>query len=247
MRSTLRSRSSHELPHKGVSETTRPPSRLLRHRKSDCEDFRKPCGLPLLVSFTKARAATPQRAVPPTIHSPTSTSTDDDVPPTQRSIPRREHELMDWRHHAICRDRTLTVRPSGTLVGLLQIEQAKAVCRRCPVTQDCPSWGSRPARMPACGARCPRTSGAPSNGATPGPGPGWRVRRFRAVRSALRRPQVERQLTSTPAPPSALPHHRCRVRRRPGSARFAVQPVALGRVEIAGNPTPSSRTMTVSV
>ena len=49
---------------------------------------------------------------------------------------------MDWRHDAICRDEDPELFfPIGTSgPALLQVEQAKAVCRRCPVTEECLSW-----------------------------------------------------------------------------------------------------------
>ena len=49
---------------------------------------------------------------------------------------------MDWRHRAICRDGDpeLFFPIGNTGPALLQIEQAKAVCRRCPVSQDCLTW-----------------------------------------------------------------------------------------------------------
>lgn len=46
---------------------------------------------------------------------------------------------MDWRHRALCRDEDpelfFPVGNSGP--ALLQIEQAKAVCARCPVREQC--------------------------------------------------------------------------------------------------------------
>jgi WhiB family transcriptional regulator, redox-sensing transcriptional regulator len=49
---------------------------------------------------------------------------------------------MDWRHRAACRDEDpelfYPVGDSGP--ALLQIAEAKAVCRRCPVIRDCLSW-----------------------------------------------------------------------------------------------------------
>lgn len=49
---------------------------------------------------------------------------------------------MDWRHHAICRDEDpelfFPIGDSGP--ALVQIEQAKTVCRRCPVTEECLKW-----------------------------------------------------------------------------------------------------------
>lgn len=49
---------------------------------------------------------------------------------------------MDWRHQAICRDTDPEVFfPIGTTgPALTQVEQAKVVCRRCPVVQDCLTW-----------------------------------------------------------------------------------------------------------
>lgn len=49
---------------------------------------------------------------------------------------------MDWRHRSACRDEDpelfFPVGNSGP--ALLQIAEAKAVCRRCPVIGDCLSW-----------------------------------------------------------------------------------------------------------
>ncbi|MBN9608608.1 MAG: WhiB family transcriptional regulator [Actinobacteria bacterium 69-20] len=46
---------------------------------------------------------------------------------------------MDWRHRALCRDEDpelfFPIGNSGP--ALLQIEQAKAVCARCPVREQC--------------------------------------------------------------------------------------------------------------
>jgi WhiB family redox-sensing transcriptional regulator len=49
---------------------------------------------------------------------------------------------MDWRHRAICRDEDpeLFFPIGNTGPALLQIEQAKSVCRRCPVIPDCLAW-----------------------------------------------------------------------------------------------------------
>ncbi|MDR1999539.1 MAG: WhiB family transcriptional regulator, partial [Frankiaceae bacterium] len=45
---------------------------------------------------------------------------------------------MDWRHRAVCRDEDpeLFFPIGNTGPALVQIEQAKAVCRRCEVSQD---------------------------------------------------------------------------------------------------------------
>ncbi|MFJ1868712.1 WhiB family transcriptional regulator [Streptomyces sp. NPDC088097] len=49
---------------------------------------------------------------------------------------------MDWRHEAACRaedpDLFFAIGTNGP--ALLQIEEAKAVCRRCPVLRDCLRW-----------------------------------------------------------------------------------------------------------
>lgn len=49
---------------------------------------------------------------------------------------------MDWRHRAICRDVDPELFfPIGTTgPAAVQVEQAKVVCRRCPVVSDCLSW-----------------------------------------------------------------------------------------------------------
>ncbi|MFD5412451.1 WhiB family transcriptional regulator [Streptomyces nojiriensis] len=50
---------------------------------------------------------------------------------------------MDWRHQAACRetDPELFFPIGNTGPALLQIEEAKAVCRRrCPVKEQCLQW-----------------------------------------------------------------------------------------------------------
>ena len=49
---------------------------------------------------------------------------------------------MDWRHRAACRDEDPELFfPSGnTGPALLQIEEARAVCRRCEVVDECLQW-----------------------------------------------------------------------------------------------------------
>ncbi|WP_217231330.1 WhiB family transcriptional regulator [Streptomyces anulatus] len=49
---------------------------------------------------------------------------------------------MNWRHNAVCRteDPELFFPIGTTGPALLQIEEAKAVCRRCPVTEQCLQW-----------------------------------------------------------------------------------------------------------
>lgn len=49
---------------------------------------------------------------------------------------------MDWRHQAQCTDEDPELFfPVGNAgPALLQIEEAKAVCRRCPVMDHCLQW-----------------------------------------------------------------------------------------------------------
>lgn len=48
----------------------------------------------------------------------------------------------NWRHRAVCRDENpeLFFPPGNTGLSLLQIEEAKTVCRRCPVVTECLKW-----------------------------------------------------------------------------------------------------------
>jgi WhiB family redox-sensing transcriptional regulator len=49
---------------------------------------------------------------------------------------------MDWRHHAACRevDPELFFPIGNTGPALLQIDEAKQVCRRCSVQEPCLLW-----------------------------------------------------------------------------------------------------------
>ena len=49
---------------------------------------------------------------------------------------------MDWRHDAICRDEDPELFfPIGTTgPAAVQVDQAKVVCRRCAVVEDCLTW-----------------------------------------------------------------------------------------------------------
>ena len=49
---------------------------------------------------------------------------------------------MDWRHTAACRDEDpeLFFPIGNTGPALQQIEEAKAVCRRCEVIEPCLKW-----------------------------------------------------------------------------------------------------------
>jgi WhiB family transcriptional regulator, redox-sensing transcriptional regulator len=55
---------------------------------------------------------------------------------------RSEPATADWRHVAACRDEDpeLFFPVGNTGPALLQIEEAKAVCRGCPVLEKCLSW-----------------------------------------------------------------------------------------------------------
>ena len=52
---------------------------------------------------------------------------------------------MEWRHSALCRDedRELIFPIGTTSPPLVQIEQAKGVCRRCPVVEYYLHWALR--------------------------------------------------------------------------------------------------------
>ena len=49
---------------------------------------------------------------------------------------------MDWRHHAAClhEDPELFFPIGDTAPALIQLEEAKAVCHRCPVIDTCLTW-----------------------------------------------------------------------------------------------------------
>ena len=49
---------------------------------------------------------------------------------------------MDWRHAALCRDEDpeLFFPIGSTGPAATQVEQAKVVCRRCPVVAECLTW-----------------------------------------------------------------------------------------------------------
>jgi WhiB family redox-sensing transcriptional regulator len=56
---------------------------------------------------------------------------------------RREGvDIMDWRHEAACRevDPELFFPIGNSGPALLQIEEAKQVCRRCTVMEECLRW-----------------------------------------------------------------------------------------------------------
>lgn len=49
---------------------------------------------------------------------------------------------MDWRHESACRDEDPELFfPIGTTgPALMQVEDAKSVCQRCTVTEQCLEW-----------------------------------------------------------------------------------------------------------
>lgn len=49
---------------------------------------------------------------------------------------------MDWRHASVCReeDPELFFPIGNSGPALQQIEQAKAICRTCSVTEECLTW-----------------------------------------------------------------------------------------------------------
>ena len=79
----------------------------------------------------------------------TTTVMQTDAPPEQTHltlIPRTTIQgaqtLMNWRNRAACleEDPELFFPIGNTGPALLQIEEAKAVCRRCEVTETCLKW-----------------------------------------------------------------------------------------------------------
>jgi len=55
---------------------------------------------------------------------------------------KRSEIVMDWRHRSACLDEDpeLFFPIGNTGPAILQIEEAKAVCRRCEVREQCLSW-----------------------------------------------------------------------------------------------------------
>src|SRR5213592_788757 len=85
-----------------------------------------------------------------TRHHPRATRTDElqhrcsgtDLPGSIRQLLREMGSAMDWRHRAVCLDEDpeLFFPIGNTGPAIMQIEEAKAVCRRCPVISECLSW-----------------------------------------------------------------------------------------------------------
>jgi WhiB family redox-sensing transcriptional regulator len=59
-----------------------------------------------------------------------------------RPAAEKEWTIMDWRHEAACRevDPELFFPIGNSGPALLQIEEAKQVCRRCSVMEECLRW-----------------------------------------------------------------------------------------------------------
>src|SRR5688572_27867603 len=80
------------------------------------------------------------------LHQSCAPQTHDDDAPIWRSgrrvVPSKEYVTMDWRHRAACleEDPELFFAIGNTGPALLQIEEAKAVCRRCDVVDPCLKW-----------------------------------------------------------------------------------------------------------
>lgn len=80
---------------------------------------------------------------------------------------------MDWRHRAACRDvdPELFFPIGNTGPALMQIEEAKQVCRSCSAVDSCLKWALESVRTPGSGAVSARTSAALSSAATLVPAP----------------------------------------------------------------------------
>ncbi len=74
---------------------------------------------------------------------------------------------MDWRHRAACRDvdPELFFPIGNTGPAILQIEEAKQVCRRCDVTDACLRWALESGQESGVWGGWARTSAAPSSAA----------------------------------------------------------------------------------
>ena len=68
---------------------------------------------------------------------------------------------MSWRNRAACLDEDpeLFFPVGNTGPALLQIQEAKAVCRRCEVVDPCLRLAIDSSKAPECSADCPRRKG----------------------------------------------------------------------------------------
>jgi WhiB family transcriptional regulator, redox-sensing transcriptional regulator len=62
--------------------------------------------------------------------------------PADRLSKDKEFAAMDWRHRSACLDEDpeLFFPIGNTGPAILQIEEAKQVCRRCDVREQCLAW-----------------------------------------------------------------------------------------------------------
>ena len=106
---------------------------------------------------------------------------------------------MDWRHRAICRDEDpelfFPVGNSGP--ALLQIAEAKAVCARCPVSNECLNWALETGQDAGVWGGLSRGR-APLAQAAPRPRPGTGHARLRqgTLRSSASEPEPVRARVS---------------------------------------------------
>jgi len=71
-----------------------------------------------------------------------SRSRDRAAHPPKPGSDEQEHYAMDWRHRSACLDEDpeLFFPIGNTGPAILQIEEAKQVCRRCEVREQCLAW-----------------------------------------------------------------------------------------------------------
>ncbi len=118
---------------------------------------------------------------------------------------------MDWRHSAICQfedpELFFPVGTSGPAV--VQIAEAKSVCRRCPVQTDCLTWALE------SGQDCGVWGGMSED-----------------ERRALTRRTARTRTRASPAPRPPVPTHA----RRPGGTQ--AENAAAGREALRAGATP---------
>jgi hypothetical protein len=82
---------------------------------------------------------------------------------------------MDWRHHSACLDEDpeLFFPIGSTGPAISQVEEAKVVCRRCDVREQCLTWAlGRHERGRASRAQASHRPRPHPHGLTPRPSPG---------------------------------------------------------------------------
>ena len=96
---------------------------------------------------------------------------------------------MDWRHDAACRDvdPELFFPIGNTGPALLQIDEAKQVCHRCPVVEDCLQWALESGQDAGVwGGMSEDERRAAQAAVHPDPGPGARLSSARPRRRPAR-------------------------------------------------------------